>query len=111
LLHAPILGIIGYGHIGTQLSVMAEAMGMQVIFYDVQQIMPLGTARQVSSLEELLRTADFVTLHVPETPETMNMIGEKQIKMMRKGSYLINASRGTVVSSIVYMIRCVGIER
>ncbi|RKP06284.1 hypothetical protein THASP1DRAFT_35174 [Thamnocephalis sphaerospora] len=91
------LGIVGYGHIGTQLSVLAEAMGMQVMFYDVLQIMPLGTARPTRTLDALLSSADFVSLHVPETPETKNLIGEQQIKLMRKGSYLINASRGTVV--------------
>ncbi|ORY00998.1 3-phosphoglycerate dehydrogenase [Basidiobolus meristosporus CBS 931.73] len=91
------LGIVGYGHIGSQLSVLAESMGMQVIFYDVLQLMPLGTARNCSSLNELLESADFVTLHVPETPETKNMIGKQELARMRKGSYLINASRGTVV--------------
>ncbi len=91
------LGIVGYGHIGSQLSVMAEAMGMSVIYYDVMNLMALGTARSVASLEELLKQADFVTLHVPETSETKNMIGPAQFEQMKKGSYLINASRGTVV--------------
>ncbi|KAL4917902.1 hypothetical protein BDW62DRAFT_182464 [Aspergillus aurantiobrunneus] len=91
------LGIIGYGHIGSQLSVLAEAMGMSVIFYDVVNLMELGTARQVSTLEDLLSEADFVTCHVPELPETKNMIGQKQFELMKDGSYLINASRGTVV--------------
>ncbi|KAL7753409.1 D-3-phosphoglycerate dehydrogenase 2 [Sorochytrium milnesiophthora] len=92
------LGIIGYGHIGSQLSVMADAMGMSVIFYDVLQIMPLGTARPMASLEDVLSAADFVTLHVPETPETMGMIDVPELSLMKKGSYLINASRGTVVN-------------
>jgi D-3-phosphoglycerate dehydrogenase len=92
------LGIIGYGHIGSQLSVMAEAMGMSVIFYDVVNLMALGSARQVSSLEVLLARADFVTCHVPELPETKNMIGAQQLEQMKKGSYLINASRGSVVN-------------
>ncbi|CAG7919996.1 unnamed protein product [Penicillium olsonii] len=91
------LGIIGYGHIGAQLSVLAEAMGMSVIYFDVLNIMSLGTARQVESLEQLLAQADFVTCHVPEIAETKGMIGPKQFEQMKKGSYLINASRGTVV--------------
>lgn len=91
------LGIIGYGHIGAQLSVLAEAMGMSVIYYDILMIMSLGTAKQVGSLDELLSKADFITLHVPETPETKNMISVPQFEAMKKGSYLINASRGTVV--------------
>ncbi|PBP23841.1 D-isomer specific 2-hydroxyacid dehydrogenase [Diplocarpon rosae] len=91
------LGIIGYGHIGSQLSVLAEAMGMSVIYYDVINLMALGTAKQVPTLEALLNEADFVTCHVPELPETTNMIGPTQFDQMRDGSYLINASRGTVV--------------
>lgn len=91
------LGIVGYGHIGNQLSVMAEAMGMTVIYYDVINLMSMGTAKQVPTLKALLEGADFVTLHVPELPETKNMISTEQFGYMRKGSYLINASRGTVV--------------
>ncbi|KAJ3118658.1 hypothetical protein HDU96_010642 [Phlyctochytrium bullatum] len=91
------LGIVGYGHIGSQLSVLADSFGMSVIFYDILQTMPLGTAKPTASLADMLRQADIVTLHVPETPETKNMIGEKEIALMKKGSYLINASRGTVV--------------
>ncbi|GAD95812.1 D-3-phosphoglycerate dehydrogenase [Paecilomyces variotii No. 5] len=91
------LGIIGYGHIGAQLSVLAEAMGMSVIYYDVVNLMAMGTARQVPTLEALMRTADFVTCHVPELPETKNMIGPQQFEQMKEGSYLINASRGSVV--------------
>jgi len=91
------IGIVGYGHIGSQLSVLAEAMGMSVIYYDVVPIMALGSAKQVSSLNELLSMADFVTLHVPELPETMNMIQAEQFLHMKMGSYLINASRGSVV--------------
>lgn len=91
------LGIVGYGHIGSQLSVLAEAMGMSVLYYDILPSMSLGTATQVSTLEELLQGSDFVTLHVPELPETMHMIGEAQMNQMRDGSYLINASRGHVV--------------
>lgn len=88
---------MGYGHIGSQLSVLAEAMGMSVIYYDVVNLMALGTSRQVPTLGHLLQEADFVTLHVPELPETKNMIGEKELAQMKDGSYLINASRGTVV--------------
>ena len=91
------LGIIGYGHIGSQLGVLAESMGMRVIFYDVMTKLPLGNARAMSTLNELLETADFVTLHVPATPSTEWMIGTQALARMRKGSYLINASRGTVV--------------
>ena len=91
------LGIIGYGSIGTQLSVLAESLGMQVIFYDVVTKLPLGNAHQVASLTELLNTADIVTLHVPETAATKWMIGEKEIRAMKKGGILINAARGTVV--------------
>ncbi|KAI9772970.1 MAG: D-3-phosphoglycerate dehydrogenase 2 [Geoglossum simile] len=92
-----VLGIIGYGHIGSQLSVLAESMGMQVIFYDVVNLMTLGTAKQVPTLADLLRDADFVTCHVPELPETKDMIGPKEFEQMKTGSYLINASRGSVV--------------
>ncbi|SOV06703.1 probable 3-phosphoglycerate dehydrogenase [Ustilago sp. UG-2017a] len=92
-----VLGIVGYGHIGSQLSVLAEAMGMHVIYYDVVPLMPLGSARQVPTLNELLGSADFVSLHVPELAETKNMIRAEQIKAMKKGSYLINNARGSVV--------------
>ncbi|MFO0587414.1 MAG: phosphoglycerate dehydrogenase [Polyangiaceae bacterium] len=91
------LGIIGYGHIGQQLGVLAEALGMRVIFHDIVPKLPMGNARPTDTLEALLRDADFVSLHVPETPETKNLIGESEIAAMRKGSYLLNASRGTVV--------------
>ncbi|KAL8814785.1 MAG: hypothetical protein Q9223_006019 [Gallowayella weberi] len=90
-------GIIGYGHIGSQLSVLAEAMGMTVIFYDAVNLMALGTAKQVPNLETLLRGADFVTCHVPELPETQNLIGPAQFEQMKWGSYLLNASRGSVI--------------
>jgi len=91
------LGIVGYGHIGSQVSVLAEAMGMKVVFYDVIKKLPLGNAVSKTRLDDLLEVSDFVTLHVPETPETQNMFTEKQFQKMKKGSYLINASRGTVV--------------
>lgn len=91
------LGIIGYGNIGTQLSVLAESMGLKVIFYDTSVKLALGNARAKASMNDLLQEADFVTLHVPEAPDTKNMIGEAQIQLMKRGSYLLNASRGTVV--------------
>lgn len=91
------LGIVGYGHIGSQLSVLAEAFGMRVIFYDIIPIMPLGSARPADSLSALLEQADFVTLHVPESPETMGMIGPEQLAKMKNGAYLINNARGKVV--------------
>lgn len=91
------LGIVGYGHIGSQLSVLAESLGMRVIFYDIISQMPLGNSKSSPDLESLLKKADFVTLHVPQTPETKNMISKKELGLMKKGSYLLNASRGTVV--------------
>jgi D-3-phosphoglycerate dehydrogenase len=91
------LGIVGYGHVGAQLSVLAESMGMKVIYYDAINLMGLGTAHQVSTLDELLQASDFVTLHVPELEETKNMIGSTQIEKMKNGAYLLNASRGSVV--------------
>ncbi|MDC6272006.1 phosphoglycerate dehydrogenase, partial [Acetobacter pasteurianus] len=91
------LGIVGYGHIGSQLSVLAEAMGMNVIYYDVNTIMALGNSKQVDTLDELLKRADFVTLHVPATPETKNLLSAPQFAAMKDGAYVINASRGTVV--------------
>lgn len=93
-----ILGIIGYGHIGSQVSVLAEAFGISVIFYDVVRKLPLGNSKQVDKLEDVLRVSDFVTLHVPETPQTINLISEKQLQLMKKGAYLLNASRGSVVN-------------
>jgi len=91
------LGIVGYGHIGSQLSVLAEAFGMRVLFHDSFNIMPLGTAHPVDRLEILLSQSDFVTLHVPEQPDTVNMISATQFKQMKKGAYLINNARGRVV--------------
>ena len=91
------LGIIGYGNIGMQLGVIAEGLGMQVRFYDVVSKLPLGNARQVSSLEELLAGSEVVSLHVPENASTRNMIGAAELGHMKPGSILINASRGTVV--------------
>lgn len=92
-----VLGIVGYGHIGTQVGVLAESLGMRVIFHDIESKLSLGNARAAESLEDLLERADVVTLHVPETPATKLMMGEPELSRMRKGSVLINASRGTVV--------------
>ncbi|MEQ9463715.1 MAG: phosphoglycerate dehydrogenase [Haliea sp.] len=91
------LGIIGYGNIGMQLGVIAEGLGMQVQFYDVVSKLPLGNARQLPNLEQLLAQSEVVSLHVPETRTTRNMIGASQLAQMPAGSILINASRGTVV--------------
>ena len=91
------IGIVGYGHIGSQVSVLAEAMGMRVLFYDVQSKLPLGNARPCRTLEQLLKESDIVTLHVPATQATEGMISRAQIKLMRKGSMLINNARGSVV--------------
>jgi D-3-phosphoglycerate dehydrogenase len=91
------LGIVGYGHIGSQVGVLAEGFGMRVIFHDVVSKLPIGNNAQAASLDELLSTADFVTLHVPATPQTHEMIGEAQIAKMKKGAFLLNLSRGTVV--------------
>ena len=92
-----VLGVVGYGNIGTQLGVIAESLGMRVIFYDVMNKLPMGNAQQVSSLYQLLSRADIVTLHVPETPATRWMIGPNELAAMKDQSILINASRGTVV--------------
>jgi len=92
-----VLGIVGYGHIGTQIGVLAEHLGMAVVFCDVETRLPLGNARQLGSLDAVLDTADVVTLHVPETPETRMMIGAAQLARMKPGACLVNASRGSVV--------------
>ena len=91
------LGIIGYGHIGTQVGVLAEALGMHVLFHDIETKLSLGTARPAIGLDDLLAQSDVVTLHVPETPATQGMFGAAQIAGMKRGAHLINASRGTVV--------------
>ncbi len=91
------LGIIGYGHIGTQVGVLAEALGMRVIFHDIETKLALGNAQPAAGLDDLLARADIVTLHVPETASTQWMIGAEQIARMKPGAHLINAARGTVV--------------
>ena len=91
------LGIVGYGHIGTQVGVLAEAFGMHVLFHDIETKLSLGNARMSASLDDLLARSDIVTLHVPETAATQWMIGAAQIARMKPGAHLINAARGTVV--------------
>ncbi len=91
------LGIIGYGHIGRQVGVIAEALGLRVLFFDVAAKLPMGNNRATKTLDELLAQSDFVTLHVPETAQTQGMMGPREIGAMRQGSCLLNASRGTVV--------------
>jgi len=91
------LGIVGYGHIGRQVGVLAETAGMQVLFYDIAARLPMGNNRATGSLTELLGSCDFVTLHVPETPQTRGMIGAAELAAMRPGACLLNLSRGTVV--------------
>jgi D-3-phosphoglycerate dehydrogenase len=96
-LRGKTLGIIGYGNIGSQVSVLAESMGMKVIYYDVLTKLPLGNAMQVRTLKDLVQSADIVTLHVPETPQTKLMINGKVLKQFKKGSILLNYARGEVV--------------
>ncbi|HHF4046971.1 TPA: phosphoglycerate dehydrogenase [Haemophilus influenzae] len=91
------LGIIGYGHIGSQLSIIAESLGMDVYFYDIENKLPLGNAKQVRSLEELLSSCDVISLHVPELPSTKNLMNATRIAQLKQGAILINAARGTVV--------------
>ncbi len=91
------IGIIGYGHIGPQVGLLAESLGMRVVFHDIVKKLPLGNARQVNDLGELLKISDFVTLHVPDTSQTRKMISQEQLQQMPKGSYLLNLSRGSVV--------------
>lgn len=91
------LGIIGYGHIGSQLSIIAESLGMDVYFYDIENKLPLGNAKQVRSLEELLSSCDVVSLHVPELPSTKNLMNAERIAQLKQGAILINAARGTIV--------------
>jgi D-3-phosphoglycerate dehydrogenase / 2-oxoglutarate reductase len=91
------IGIVGYGHIGSQVGVLAEAMGMRVVFFDTATKLALGNNQRLESLAEVLRVADFVTMHVPETPSTKGMIGKAELARMKRGSFLLNLSRGTVV--------------
>ena len=91
------LGIVGYGRIGSQLGILAEGLGMRVLYYDIEHKLPLGNATAANTLEELFTEADVVSLHVPETPATRNMVNAEAIRSMRPGSLIINAARGTVV--------------
>ncbi len=91
------LGIIGYGHIGSQLGILAESLGMKVYFHDIVDQLPLGNAEPLDSLDELLEAADVVSLHVPDTEQTRGMIGARELALMSTGTHLINASRGKVV--------------
>lgn len=96
-LRGKTLGIIGYGNIGSQVSVLAEAIGMKVLFYDVETKLPLGNATDAKSLKELVSQSDVVTLHVPETTQTQNIVNKNLLKHFKKGAILINYARGTVV--------------
>ena len=91
------MGLVGYGHIGSQVSILAEAYGLKVIFFDIVKKLPLGNSKSVDSLNELLSCSDFVSLHVPQTPETRGLISRSKIRRMKKGAFLINTSRGQVV--------------
>ncbi len=91
------LGIVGYGHIGSQAGILAESLGMQVLFYDIENKLALGNAKKRDTLEQLLGESDIITLHVPETPQTKNMFGPIQFDQMKDKSVFINAARGTVV--------------
>ena len=91
------LGIIGYGHIGSQVSILAESLGMRIIYYDIEKKLSLGNSKHVASLNDLLKISDTITVHVPLTELTKNMISKDQIAIMKKGACLINASRGDVV--------------
>jgi len=96
-LRGKTLGIIGYGNIGTQVSILAEAFGMKVLYYDVEVKLPLGNASPCKSMKEVLQQADIITLHVPETPATFQLIGKQQLRWCKPGALLINYARGTVV--------------
>jgi D-3-phosphoglycerate dehydrogenase len=91
------IGIVGYGHVGSQVSLLAESLSMNVLFYDIESKLPLGNAKECDDLETLLKNSDFVTLHVPKTEVTNNMITKTQLELMKPGSYLLNLSRGSVV--------------
>jgi D-3-phosphoglycerate dehydrogenase len=96
-LRGKTLGIIGYGNIGTQVSILAEAFGMKVLYYDVEVKLPLGNATPCKTMKEVLQQADVITLHVPETPATFQLISRQQLKWCKQGALLINYARGTVV--------------
>ena len=100
------VGIIGYGHVGSQLSVLCESLGMRVLFYDILPVLPLGNARSCNSMQQLLSRSDFVTLHVPGGPSTVQLIGAKEIACIKSGSYLLNASVAGVVDVRPYPLLC-----
>ncbi len=102
------VGLIGYGHIGQQVGLLAEAFGMRVLFHDIVRKLPLGLARPIADLDELVEASDFVSLHVPETPRTLAMIGAPQLARMRAGSYLLNLSRGKVVVDVEALRQALG---
>jgi D-3-phosphoglycerate dehydrogenase len=91
------LGIVGYGHIGSQVAILAESLGMRIIYYDIEKKLSLGNSKHVASLNDLLKISDTITIHVPSTELTKNMISKEQIALMKKGACLINASRGDIV--------------
>lgn len=91
------LGVIGYGHIGSQVSILAESMGMKIVYFDIEKKLSIGNSKPVNSLNDLLKISDTITIHVPSTELTRNMISKEQIAMMKKGACLINASRGDVI--------------
>jgi D-3-phosphoglycerate dehydrogenase len=91
------LGIVGYGHVGSQLGIMAEALSLRVIFYDSVALMPIGRASPCASLHELLQSSDFVSINVSTMPENKHMIGKKELALMKPKSYLINTSFGDAV--------------
>ena len=97
-LRGKIIGIIGYGHIGAQVSILAEALGMQVIYYDIRTCLPLGNARPAYTLEDLLIIADIVTFHVPEDETTINMLNKDRLALMKDDACLLNASRGRIIN-------------
>lgn len=96
-LRGKTLGVVGYGHIGQQVGLLAEAVGMKVLFYDRIKRLSLGNAQSTDTIEGLLKASDFVTLHVPATPDGSALLGKKELSMMRKGSYVLNLSRGTLI--------------
>lgn len=96
-LRGKTLGIIGYGNIGSQVSVLAESLGLKVLFYDVETKLPLGNAVRIKSLKEILQLSDIITLHVPETAQTKNLLHQNNIKLCKRGAIIINYSRGEVI--------------
>ena len=92
-----ILGIIGYGNIGSQLSIIAESLGMRVIYYDIVDKLSIGNAKKYESMNELLKDSDVISIHVDGRKENTNLIADKEIEIMKKGSIIINYSRGNII--------------